>query len=182
MSNEQPRHPAGVPTGGQFATAPRPESGTHLAAPEGGRVDKLVHLAQWSFPALDGSEEQHAISRVEAAREARRLLPDLSDDEFYNRHWFGVESAAMQAQRFEADEDGEEADGAAPGDTLDVDLHDFMSVNGPDRAGEADYVGYDFPAYAAAITEAWRTELRRRVAAAVEANGAAALRARSGAA
>ncbi|GEA86626.1 hypothetical protein [Cellulomonas cellasea] len=50
-------------------------------------------------------------------------------------------SAAMQAQRFEADEDGEEADGASPTDTLDVDVRDFMGINEADRAGESDYVG-----------------------------------------
>ena len=47
--------------------------------------------------------------------------------------------------------DGDEADGASPADTLDVEMRDFFGVNEADRAGEADYGGYDFPPYAAAI-------------------------------
>lgn len=48
-----------------------------------------------------------------------------------------------------------------------------MGIHEADRAGECDCVGYDFPAYAAAIAEAWRCELRRRVVRAVQADVAA---------
>lgn len=172
------RQPAGQPTGGQFATTARAETGVQLTGAPGDEHRDLTlrveDLADRAFPPLEGAGEGYALGRVEAQREARQLLPHLSDDAFFNHHWFGIESAAMQAQRFEADEDGEEADGASPADTLDVDLRDFMGINEADRAGESDYVGYDFPAYAAAIAEAWRTELKTRVRKAVEANAAAA--------
>lgn len=169
------RQPAGQPTGGQFATTARAETGVQLSADDHAKAleRQVEDLAERAFPPLGESNEEYAIGRVEAQREARKLLPALSDDDFFNHHWFGIESAAMQAQRFDADEDGEEADGASPADTLDVDLHDFVGINEADRPGESDYVGYDFPAYAAAIAEAWRTELRVRVRAAVAANTAA---------
>lgn len=168
------RQPAGQPTGGQFATTARTETGVQLGVTEAETPEQVLEdLAERAFPPLEDAPAGYGMGRVDAQREARRVLSGLSDDDFYNHHWFGIESAAMQAQRFEADVDGEEADGAPPHDTLGVDLHDFMGVNEADRAGESDYVGYDFPAYAAAISEAWRTELKARIRRAVEANAAA---------
>ena len=168
------RQPAGQPTGGQFAATARAEPEVQLAGAAPDPAKRLGDLAELAFPPLEHAAAGHGIGRVEAQREAREILSGLSDDEFYNHHWFGIEAAAMQAQRFEADEDGEEADGASPADTLDVDIRDFEEINDADRSGENAYVGYDFPAYAAAIAEAWRVELKARVGKAVEANAAAA--------
>lgn len=167
------RQPAGQPTGGQFATTARAETGTSLTAREPTAENQLVELAMNAFPEQDDIGQSWVISRVDAQRAARVLLADLSDDAFFNEHWFGIESAAIQRQRFINDVDGEEADTASPADTLDVDLYEFQSYNEPDRPGENGYMGYDFPAYAEAIADAWRGELKQRVARAVAANAEA---------
>lgn len=167
------RQPAGQPTGGQFATTARPEAGIQLEGPGEPTVsDRLLDLAERAFPPLDATPE-YGLGRVDAQRQARALLSGLSDGEFFDHHWFGIESAAMQLQRFEADDAAEEADGASPADTLDVDLMDFHGVNPADRAGEDAYGGYDFQGYADAIADAWRVELRARIARAVAVNDAA---------
>ena len=165
------RQPAGVPVGGQFAATQRTETGTALT----GRTPEAVlqGFADDAFPQVEDAEAGWVISRVQARRDARTVLADLSDKDFYDRHWFGIESAAMQVQRFADDVDGEEAAAAAPGDTLSVDISDYAEWNEPDRPGENGYTGYNFPGFAAAVTDAWRHELTDRITQAVQANAAA---------
>lgn len=172
MNQPQLRQPAGTPTGGQFATSARPEATTSLS--QRTVEDDLVDTVMNAFPWAADAGKAFVIDRVDAQRHARSVLCHLSDAEFYDRHWFAVESAGMLWQKFGSDEDGEEVDGASPDELLDLDLEDFMRVNPPDRAGEAGYVGYDFPAAAEELASKWEAELRSRVALAVQADRAAA--------
>jgi hypothetical protein len=171
MSTTQPRVTGAGSANGQFATVALAATGTELHAPA--PVDELLKLTERAFPPLEEAPYVEAISRVDAQQAARAILGALSDDEFFHRHWFGIESAAMQYQRFSCDQDGEEAAAASPADTLGVDLGEFMSVNEADRPGEADYVGYNFRGFAEEVTEEWRATLEQRVKAAVVANEAA---------
>ncbi|HEY8717232.1 hypothetical protein [Pengzhenrongella sp.] len=163
---------AGAPAGGQFATTTRTETGTTLPAQTPGNV--LLDLADQAFPPLAETSSVTVISRVAAQRAARLVLAGLSDDEFFNRHWYGIESAAMQHQRFADDKDGSEAEAASPADTMGVNEREFFGADGPDRAGENGYAGYDYAGFAEAIAEEWRIELQERIGRAVTVNDQAA--------
>lgn len=171
MGTTQPRVTGAGSANGQFATVALAANATELHAP--GPVDELLKLTERAFPPLEEAPYVEVISRVDAQQAARAVLGALSDDEFFHQHWFGIESAAMQYQRFSCDQDGDEAAAASPADTIGVDLSEFMSVNEADRPGEADYAGYDFRGFAQAVTDEWRATLEQRVKAAVVANEAA---------
>jgi hypothetical protein len=171
MSTNQPRVAGAGAANGQYAVAPLGESASGLHAPTANQ--ELLGLAERAFPSMEEAPYVEAITRVEAQRSARAVLASLSDEQFFNEHWFGIESAAMQYQRFSGDTDGEEAAAASPADTLGVDLYDYMSINEPDRPGETGYVGYDFAGFAEKVSDEWRATLTSRVNAAVLANEAA---------
>ena len=164
------RQPAGSPssTGGQFAPSSRTETGTALHEP--GPAAVLLDLAERAFPSAEDATYTSLLSRVQAQSDARAVLRFLTDDDFYDRHWFAIESAAMQHQRFANDTDGEEAAAASPADHLGVDLMDYYEINGPDRAGENSYGGYDFGGFAGEIADEWAATLKVRIAGAVKAN------------
>lgn len=167
------RQPTGAPasTGGQFAPAAKTANGTELPARTPASI--LGTLTERAFPTVDEAGSVLVISRVEAQRAARKVLAALTDDEFFNNYWYGIESAAMQYQRFAGDGNGEEAATASPADTRGVDLGGFFGTDGPDRAGENGYAGYDFAGYAEEIADEWRLELDARIDRAVAADAAA---------
>jgi hypothetical protein len=176
----QPRQPSGQPAGGQFAPGARPENGVGLVGDT--RQETLLGLVEDAFPAKEDAGQPWVTDRVKAQRAARAVLPAMPDHDFFDVHWFGIESAAMQVQRFADDADGEEAANAAPGDTLGVDLGVFAVDCEPDRPGENGYTGYDSVGYAQAIAEEWRHEVRARIGRAVDAETVQALAAHRSAA
>lgn len=165
MSINQPRD-----AGGQFGRVPLSQN-TSLPGPS--TSSTLGLLMDRAFPPVCEAESVTPLTRLEAQREARGMLDALTEDEFFNDYWFGIESAAMQRQRFADDEYGEEAASASPADTLGVDLGDFFGIDGPDRHGENGSAGYDFPAFAQEVADQWSSEMARRVERAVGADQAA---------
>ena len=172
MNTNQARVAGAGPANGQFAVIPLTAPVAGLHAPTANQ--QLLDLVERAFPPMEEAAYVEPITRVEAQRAARGVLASLRDEQFLNEHWFGIESAAMQYQRFSGDVDGEEAAAASPADTLGVDLYDFMSINEPDRPGEVGYVGYDFVSFAQKVSDEWRATLKERVGAAVAANVIAA--------
>ncbi|GAB3176153.1 hypothetical protein GCM10027059_50580 [Myceligenerans halotolerans] len=129
-------------------------------------VDEVEELVERAAPV--NIREEYVLSREAARAGVREVLADLADGEF-ERHWAGLEQAAVQRQRFALDEDGQEADGAAAADLCGVDIEDFRGFDAADRAGEGPGAGYDWPALSEAVADAWGEVLRERASAAVRA-------------
>lgn len=72
MSIDQPRQPAGVPTGGQFATTARSEPGFALSGSEvEALTDSYLETALWSSTTEDGEPLDEGYSVHDVADETR---------------------------------------------------------------------------------------------------------------